>query len=170
MPRSSNPAAMARSDSQPAACSSLIVALLRARSCRVALPAAWARCGASVDQCSHQANRHSRLSPTTKGIYLWSILDRLRRPGCLNRSIDRGTAHESSITLSPCLPTWPERIPSDAASPYSSGCSRDWIKSKTRTRPQCSENRKTVLHCAYSPAEEPIRRIAAASRAVFSCC
>ncbi len=47
MPRSSKPAAMARSDSQPAACSSLIVgarstALLRARSCRVALPAARA--------------------------------------------------------------------------------------------------------------------------------
>jgi hypothetical protein len=43
MPRSSRPAAMARSDSHPASCSSLIVgarsiALLRARSCPAALP------------------------------------------------------------------------------------------------------------------------------------
>jgi hypothetical protein len=47
MPRSSRPAAMARSDSHPASCSSLIVgarsiALLRARSCPAALPAARA--------------------------------------------------------------------------------------------------------------------------------
>jgi hypothetical protein len=49
MPRSSRPAAMARSDSQPAACSSLIVggrsvARLRTRSCTAALPDCSCHC------------------------------------------------------------------------------------------------------------------------------